>query len=674
MDYFGEAALLRNERRTATVKASGSRNLGALVLNREAFHELHLQEHLNFVNRRALQPVRQQGVTARISDSPPRLKSRKSPISLSIIVQSLRENIELGPMISKLAAEDIELLAQEARSRTVQPGDFIYRKGDVDVDDFFIIEEGTVSLYLGGDAKIKSLGPGSSFGDRGLLSRAPRVVSIQAESVCKLWALSRQDLRGVMGEQLATRMEEYARILSTVPNMAGFSLDQRRSVAEALVEVSYEDGDYITKQGENGNAFYILYDGTVDVFEGTRKVASLASRKEGRVHPFFGERALLNDFVRTASVKSVGTTTVLALQSRIFLKFKELWSGDGRLLGVNKTTLYKRSQLTNICRLGAGAFGNVDLVLHKPSSVKFALKALDKKSVEEEEMARYVLNEKVALKLADSKYLVRAAAMYNLVNSVEFLMEVVSGGELYNAYFRENLWGNEAAARFHVACISRGLWHLHEMMIIYRDLKPENVLLDAKGYCKICDFGMAKFVVGRTFSFCGTPQYLAPELSDPSGYTEAIDWWSLGVLVFELMVGEAPFDGNDVWEILKKANSGIERANWPQDAGCWGSFVKDLCKLQPLERLPMRTSGFSGFENVENHQWFISEAPGLPIFCWQQLDDGSMQAPFKPKVKAHPSTGSEKVYENSIGRSDDWAADFEELRGPDPEVFGEPCT
>lgn len=669
MDYFGETALLRNERRTATVKASGSEDLVALVLDREDFNALHLSEHLNFVNRRAIQPARRQGATAKMLDGSPVSPKTKSPNSLSIIVQAMKANCKLGPMISKFTAEAIELLAQQARPCTIQPGQFVFKKGDVDVDDFFIVEEGRVSVVLGGDAQVKSLGPGSSFGELALLIRAPRTASIRAETVCNLWALSRDDLQGVMEEQLATRIQEYARILLTVPNMQGFSLDQRRSVAEALVEVSYEDGSYIIKQGENGNAFYILYDGTVDVFEGTRKVATLAGRKEGRVHPFFGERALLSDFVRTASVRSVGSTTLLALESRIFLKFKELWSRDVCSTGIHKTTLYTRSQLANICKLGAGAFGDVDLVLHKPSGVKFALKALDKARVQEEELERYVLNEKVALKLADSSYLVRAAATYNLASSVEFLMEVVSGGELYNAYFREKLWGNEAAARFHVACISRGVWHLHDMMIIYRDLKPENILLDARGYCKLCDFGMAKFAVGKAFTFCGTPNYLAPEMSDPSGYSEAIDWWSLGVLTYELMVGEQPFDGNDVWEILKEAAAGIEKANWPDDTGCWGSFVKDLCKQQPLERLPMRTGSF---DNVEKHQWFVSEAPGWPRFSWQQLDNGSMHAPFKPKVKSHPSTGSDKVYEDSIGRTDDWAADFEELRGPNPELFGEP--
>jgi len=151
-------------------------------------------------------------------------------------------------------------------------------------------------------------------------------------------------------------------------------------------------------------------------------------------------------------------------------------------------------------------------------------------------------------------------------------------------------------------------------------------MLTATGHVKLVDFGLAKFVIGQTYTCCGTPEYMAPEVIANEGHCRAVDWWGLGVLIFELMTGHPPFEDPDPGKIYQKVALGIDSVYIPPK--CLGP-VSDLCRALlrnvPVERLPMRKAGIGG---IKQHPWYTG-------FSWDSLADGSMQPPYTPIVNGN---------------------------------------
>lgn len=185
----------------------------------------------------------------------------------------------------------------------------------------------------------------------------------------------------------------------------------------------------------------------------------------------------------------------------------------------------------------------------------------------------------------------------------------------------------EDLARFYVACIVLSLEYLHNNNIVYRDLKPENVLIDQQGYVKLGDFGFAKVLSegGRTYTFCGTPGYVAPENVLAHGYNYSVDWWGLGVLMYVLLTGRQPFSSpktDDPMVVMRR----IVDENWPIKYPPYLSAeAKDLISRM-LERKPGKRLGMlSGrAQDIKSHKWFAG-------FDWDALESRKMEAPRKPQ-------------------------------------------
>ncbi|XP_078734561.1 putative serine/threonine-protein kinase PRKY isoform X1 [Lampetra fluviatilis] len=206
--------------------------------------------------------------------------------------------------------------------------------------------------------------------------------------------------------------------------------------------------------------------------------------------------------------------------------------------GASEDAAYSLEQIEMLTVVGTGTFGRVLLVRHRRSAAFYALKVMSIADVLRLKQERHVQSEKDILRdVQPHPFIIQLFWTHHDERFLYMLMEFVSGGELFS-YLRTD--GRFAASRavFFAAEITCALAYLHSRAVVYRDLKPENVLLDRDGHVKLTDFGFAKILQDRTWTMCGTPEYLAPEIIQSKGYGKGVDWWALGVLIFEMLCGD----------------------------------------------------------------------------------------------------------------------------------------
>ena len=214
-------------------------------------------------------------------------------------------------------------------------------------------------------------------------------------------------------------------------------------------------------------------------------------------------------------------------------------------------------------------------------------------------------------------------------------MEFVAGGELFSHLRRAGRFTNDTG-KFFAGSIVLALQHLHALDIVYRDLKPENLLLDEFGYLKITDFGFAKKVEDRTWTLCGTPEYLAPEIIQSKGHGKAVDWWALGILIYEMLAGYPPFYDENPFGIYQKILAG--KIEFPRHFDVHAkSLIKSLLTADRSKRLGNLKAGA---EDVKKHKWFRN-------FSWKELIDAESPAPVNPDVKGEGDTHNFDQYPDS---------------------------
>eukprot|EP00747_Dinoflagellata_sp_TGD_P130235 gnl/TRDRNA2_/TRDRNA2_174803_c10_seq8.p1 gnl/TRDRNA2_/TRDRNA2_174803_c10~~gnl/TRDRNA2_/TRDRNA2_174803_c10_seq8.p1 ORF type:complete len:895 (-),score=174.93 gnl/TRDRNA2_/TRDRNA2_174803_c10_seq8:215-2899(-) len=664
-DYFGEDGFLTGEKRAASVVAQGP--VRCEVIDRTTFDKLHLQNgKLAFKKRKAVQATYDPGIV--VHDD---LKA-KDEVTKLFIKDVIRENYSLGPFFDMLTEEERDMVVQSAHFVDIEAEKEVIRQGDIKADLFYVIETGKFNVWVDGK-HVSTLWAGDSFGEKALLYRVPRVATVVAAQKATCWAITRQELRTVVQARSKKEMEKREMLLGKIDIFKDVTAEERKILADALTEMSFLKDEYVIEEGVMGTEFYVLYQGDVDVEKDGKKVSSLSGCKEEKEKghaaatvsmevPYFGEKSLLEQEPCDISVRAVSDTAVcLVLDRSTFEKVvKKPTNAFSRQVspasdpGMIK---YSRANLKTLGLLGCGGFGVVTLVEDTATKNKFALKALSKGHIVQNHQQDSVVNEKAILKMTRSPFLVQLAATFASDEQLFFLLEAVLGGELQTVYHREELAGSEKHAKFYVACAFRALKHLHDNFVMYRDLKPENLLMDNKGYCKLTDFGLAKFVMGPSYTTCGTPDYFAPEMIAGSGHNKSVDWWTLGVFAFELMTGTTPFSAHDNVHIFQKVQRGIDFVHFPTD-GPWVDFVQRMLVTEPRERLPMRP-GLA--KNVEAHPWYQN-------FSWRDLDRCTMTAPYLPAVVSLDNFCADSdnmppqiPYEDP---GTNWEAEFEDPMGP----------
>jgi serine/threonine protein kinase len=252
-----------------------------------------------------------------------------------------------------------------------------------------------------------------------------------------------------------------------------------------------------------------------------------------------------------------------------------------------------------VVTLGTGSFGRVVLCKHIHSGEYYAIKMLRKHQVVKLKQVQHILNEKDILCAVEHPFVVSLKGYFKDDCYVYFAMEYVVGGEFFTHLRTKRRFGGKTC-RFYTAQIVLALSYLHNQSIIYRDMKPENLLLDARGYLKITDFGFAKRCATRTWTLCGTPEYIAPEILVHKGHGKAVDWWALGILIFEMLNGTPPFMDKSPMVIYEKILEG--KIDYPQHfSESAVSLISGLLQQDPAKRLGSLPEGS---EDVRNHPYF----------------------------------------------------------------------
>ena len=558
------------------------------------------------------------------------------------------------PLLSELTDKQIDALVDCVTTVRFDPGDVVLRKGDKG-RVFYFIKSGDVECTKIGSSDDASLtlGPGEYFGERALMTSEPRAANVIAMTELECIALDKDDFEAHLGP-LLDRLDRNlgARVLKTMEIFKDLTDSERSKLVEEFQEEKFKAGEYVVRQGESGSKFYIIRDGTFEVSKQVGETddrAFLANLTNG---DFFGEGALLKDEPRGADVVAKTDGRVFSLEREAFDRsMQKLKTHLSRHLSMrldmtDDTIRAKRKQqyesilmsdLEIMRTLGTGTFGRVKLVHHPKLKKAFALKQLQKAAVVAYRQQANVISEKTIMELADHPFILRLHKTFKDRDCLYMLLEFVQGGELFTLL---HIRGGKLAdkdARFYAACVQDALEYLHDRDIVYRDLKPENLLIDDEGYIRVVDFGFSKKITTRSFTLCGTPEYLAPELVLGKGHNRAVDIWALGVLIYEMIAGTSPFADHvngDHMVICKKIVR--NKVEYPRR---FGEKAKDLVSRLLVREPHLRIGCLSGgHQDIKDHPWMKSM--DYPALLRKRI-----KAPWVPEIKDYLDTNAFEAFD-----------------------------
>jgi serine/threonine protein kinase len=284
--------------------------------------------------------------------------------------------------------------------------------------------------------------------------------------------------------------------------------------------------------------------------------------------------------------------------------------------------------------LGMGTFGKVKLVKDRTTGGIFAMKVISKAKVVAYHQQDHVLSEKQIMAEIDHPFCIQLITSFKSSQRLYMVLEYCPGGELFTLLQAERKFTDPHAC-FYASSVMLAFEYLHDLNIIYRDLKPENLLLDARGFCKVCDFGFAKKIVDRTWTLCGTPEYLAPELIRSKGHGKGVDWWALGILIYEMLSGFPPYGGDSpmaTYKLILDGNLVFPEHVKPQCR----DLIRNLVQPTVSKRLGCLRSGSL---DVKTHSWF-GQIDLLQLIRLQ------LQVPHVPKIKGELDTSNFPHYDD----------------------------
>ncbi|XP_055901839.1 cGMP-dependent protein kinase, isozyme 1 isoform X2 [Eupeodes corollae] len=625
--------------------------------------------------------LKKQGVSGESCDS--------SSVQLSINVpipkfdkdyeskQLIKDAIMDNDFLKNIDSSQVRELVESMYSLDVVEGEYVIREGDAGAH-LYVSAEGEFEVVKGGNV-LGVMGPGKAFGELAILYNCTRTASIRVLSNARVWVLDRRVFQQIMMRTGMKRIENSVNFLKSVPLLKNLSNDVLAKIADVLEVEFYPAGTYIIRQGASGDTFFLISQGTVQV---TQKIGPSSGEKNIRTlqrGDYFGEQALINEDKRTANIiADAPGVECLTLDRESFThligdlcELKEKNYGDeNRILamkyeqskeifGANAKQEFPDMKLTDlevVATLGVGGFGRVELVkAYRDNCVEtFALKCLKKKHILDTRQEEHVFSERTIMLTCNTPFICRLYRTFRDDKYLYMLLEACMGGEVWTM-LRDRGSFDENATQFIIGCVLQAFEYLHSRGIIYRDLKPENLMLDEKGYIKLVDFGFAKHIgnSSKTWTFCGTPEYVAPEIILNRGHDRAVDYWALGILIHELLNGTPPFTANDPMKTYNIILKGIDMIDFPKHISRSAiQLIKKLCRDVPAERLGYQKGGI---QDIKKHKWFLG-------FDWDGLASQLLIPPFVRPV-SHPT---DTIYfdrfpmdpEEPPDETSGWDADF----------------
>lgn len=298
------------------------------------------------------------------------------------------------------------------------------------------------------------------------------------------------------------------------------------------------------------------------------------------------------------------------------MDYKNILNSPTKAAPVNLSSFY------TISVIGKGSYAKVILVKKKDTGKYYAMKVLKKQNIEKKRQENHVKTERnILVGIDDNPYVVKLYYTFQTDKKLYFVLEYCPGGELFNLLQKKKRLSEEQT-QFYAAQMVLAIEHLHKFDVIYRDLKPENVLITETGYIKITDFGLSRMNVkeNEAKSICGTPEYLAPEIIMKLGYGKAVDWWTLGSIVYEMLVGIPPFYAQNRQELFEKIK--FVSPKYPSYLSSTAkNLIESLLKKDSTKRLG---SGRGAIE-IREHPWFSNIA-------WDKMEQQKYEPFFRPKI------------------------------------------
>ncbi|KAL4641105.1 cGMP-dependent protein kinase 2-like [Arapaima gigas] len=562
--------------------------------------------------------------------------------------------------LKKMEPQHVRDMVECMYERSYTQGQLVIKEGEPG-NYLYVLADGLLEVIQNGKL-LGQMQPGTAFGELAILYNCKRTATVKAVFQSRIWVLDRQMFQSIMMTTTQARNEKYFSFLRSVSLLKGLPEEKLAKIVDCLEVDYFDSGDYIIREGEEGSTFFIIAKGEVSVTQTVEGFPEPQEIKTLGVGDYFGEKALVSEDVRSANIickeddtqclvldrdnfnQMVGTYEELQACLREYVEQLSL-SDERRNLTPRSSPadteesrelqrLHERTahlpntnplqHLQVVATLGLGGFGRVELVKLKDEDTAFALKCIKKKHVVDTRQQEHIYSEKNILQQAHSPFIVRLFRTFKDEKYVYMLLEVCLGGELWSM-LRDMGAFDESMARFCIGCVLEAFDYLHERGIVYRDLKPENLLLDSMGYVKMTDFGFAKKIGPgkKTWTFCGTPEYVAPEVILNKGHDFGADCWSLGILIFELLTGSPPFSGSDPIKIYTMVLHGIEKVDFPKRIGKRADdLIRRLCRLNPAYRLGNKKNGIV---DIKKQKWFQG-------FNWDGLRTHKLTSPLKREL------------------------------------------